>query len=920
MNKPVWGGEIEMNERVNQNGIEWEKNPLEPLIRAEDFLKTLQSNHIHYFLDYKLTEAAFKKPPSTEFIRNLDKFSPQNEVYNGEEIFLSLLEQVKDLGYKYHDLSPEETQEGVKKIFQYLENNTPVTSSPHDAKERKIFYDRLKRGYGYISNVIQQEYLEKRLEPEQVYSCIEMIGKGSHYCAGRWRQVLDELIIGFSHRMKEIGEETEVTKDRMLKPIEECFYKARTVISNKLSEDFVKLYYSDISSGNRLHYVTFFQRHLNKKLDFNLPITQEDDPYLAPEKKYLEGFADYFINTKNVKGMVLDTAIEILMEKIKIDNEFYEGMVDFGKNIYYKNQLKLVKDDEVEFLSEDFFKGFSKDIKMGAITCVLKEKQFIHEGERLEIDKKKLSDHIKKLIKGNKWEDFKECLKECEDKFKENPLLKHNVILEEGTTPLITILIAMNQVEIVRKFIQLGVDLNQEDFTHKTIIGYNPFSATRGKKPLHQAVLTGDSGMIILLLENGADPFGGKIVHLEKSYTPFELAMSQMRYDLMNIFGEFQIEKNKDRMIAVSNGEVPFLNYLISKRITGLAEKLILKGANLEAEEREEDNLQTVPSYYKSALAGRNPLHMAIAKSDIRLIQLMLEKGANPFKGNLKTFMNRQEILYSPIDYAALLGRTSAINLLLEHDMKKCIEHKVTTPYGKKSLMRIMIERGELNIVRKLVEGGEDVNQIDLRDGLTPLHLAVALGRKKLVKYMIEQGGNPFIKTFPTGRCVFSPFEVALGNKDLNMVDTILMATEEKGFSKPLKGIKLIFEDGTTPVLTYLIARGFRNAAKELILSRENINEQDVSDKTSWEKDLVTPLNGKTPLHVAVKMRDQELVKLLLEKGANTQLAMKTGMFSRETPLQLAEKNGYTEIVHLIKMHKARNVNMFGIFQGRHSI
>jgi ankyrin repeat protein len=883
----------------------------ESIVEVEKFLKNLGANHMHYLTDYKLSEAAFKKPPSTDFMRNHEKMELQENAFqNGEEILLSLLEQVKENRCEDPEFSPSDIQEGVQKLFRYFNENTPVTSAPHDEEMRNVFYEKLKKGYSYIAGVIQQEYQLNRLEEDQVYSCIQMIGEGAHYCAGRWRQVLDELFIGFSDRMMGNGEEIEVSKDRMLNPIEESFYKARIALSNKLANDFVSRFYADVSHGSRLHYVAFFQRYLNQEFHFNLPITEDQDPYLEPERKKIEDTALDYLKTKNVNGMILDHTLALIAEKIKKDHQFYERTIDFAKEVYHKNHIKWVKDDQVEFLSEDFFKGFSKDIKIGPLIFLLQKKNFILERKGFEVDDHKASEYLKKLISNQKWEDLEKCLKESKEHFEKNPLTNLNIMLPEGRTPFITLMIAVDQVEITKKLIQMGANVDQEDLARQSWMGLNRFIPTVGRRPLHMAVLCGNQQMVKLLLEKGADPFEGNLVHQRRKYNPFELATKQMRYDLLKTFIDFEIKKDKNRRIRFSNGEVPLLNYLILKRHTGLAKRLIQHGANIEAEERTSFNVRTERDYEKTVVDGRNSLHVAIEKSDIDLIKLMLERGANPFKGALKTYIDGQEILYSPIDYGAVKGRPSVLSVLLDYDIKKCMKHKVPTKDGEKSLMRIMVEHGDVDLVKKMVDAGVDINQKDLVDGRSPLHVAVYTGREDMVKLMIHNGANPFIENASFGLRVFTPFGLALRNRDKQMVDAILEAVEEKEISvKSLKGLKIPLEQKITSVLCYLIERGHTKSAKEIILAGENINEQDLTDESSWGKSFTTTFKGRAPLHVAVKMRDEEMVKFLLEKGADTELSIRAGMFTWLTPLRLAEKHGYPELVQLLKNHKNRSLN-----------
>ncbi len=55
--------------------------------------------------------------------------------------------------------------------------------------------------------------------------------------------------------------------------------------------------------------------------------------------------------------------------------------------------------------------------------------------------------------------------------------------------------------------------------------------------------------------------------------------------------------------------------------------------------------------------------------------------------------------------------------------------------------------------------------------------------------------------------------------------------------------------------------------------------------------------NQITPLHFAVRNRDKMMVELLVSKGAHVWARDSDG----NTPLRIAEKNGYTEIAEVLR-------------------
>jgi ankyrin repeat protein len=417
--------------------------------------------------------------------------------------------------------------------------------------------------------------------------------------------------------------------------------------------------------------------------------------------------------------------------------------------------------------------------------------------------------------------------------------------------------------------------------------------------------------MTDLLLEKGADPFAGRIFIMGKSFSPFELAMKRKQIQMVNGFMDWAIKTDKNRTIEMSTGKIPLLHYFILKRFTGFAIKLVNEGVNLEAEESSNHIIKASLNAFRNPVQGRQALHIAAEmNASDSLIKLMLEKGANPFEGKMLITSGGRAYFFSPMDYAVLMGKWAFVNEVFDHSSENCIHHQVKTITGSYPLLYFLIEKGQTELVKKMVLAGADVNQRVQFGAKTPLHLAVQYGKSDLVEVMITKGVNPFQEKMWMGAKEYSPFEWALKLKDLKMANLILDMAEKQGLSfKPLKGFKIELEDGVTPILTYLLAQGHTKAVKELVLEGEDINQVDISNKTFWGSDLANPVKGRTPLHVAVKRKDEALVQLLLDRGANLEATINLGTFTRLTPLQLAKQNGFSDIEKMIKMYEIKEKN-----------
>ena len=89
------------------------------------------------------------------------------------------------------------------------------------------------------------------------------------------------------------------------------------------------------------------------------------------------------------------------------------------------------------------------------------------------------------------------------------------------------------------------------------------------------------------------------------------------------------------------------------------------------------------------------------------------------------------------------------------------------------------VSNGELSVVQRCIENGEDINQIN-QNGFTALGLAVNCKKVEIVKYLIEKGANPFIG---------STIKSAINIKSSNICDILIKnikninGFDENGFS-----------------------------------------------------------------------------------------------------------------------------------------
>jgi cytohesin len=137
------------------------------------------------------------------------------------------------------------------------------------------------------------------------------------------------------------------------------------------------------------------------------------------------------------------------------------------------------------------------------------------------------------------------------------------------------------------------------------------------------------------------------------------------------------------------------------------------------------------------------------------------------------------------------------------------------------------VKDNRLDIVKLLVESGADVNAPD-NYGLTPLHYAVHSGYEKLVDFLLRHGADPNAKDIGG----YTPLHISAFE---GHPATIILPLE--------------LGDSSEEPETYM------RIAKLLIKSGADVNMKNNG--------------GRTPLHAAVLRNRIDIVRLLLESGAD---------------------------------------------------
>lgn len=212
-----------------------------------------------------------------------------------------------------------------------------------------------------------------------------------------------------------------------------------------------------------------------------------------------------------------------------------------------------------------------------------------------------------------------------------------------------------------------------------------------------------------------------------------------------------------------------------------------------------------------------------------------------------KRHMNCLTALCDPANGVIATGETPLhIAAILDNVIcaKDIINNKVaavnTLSTGRSSALHMASMRGNMDMVKYLLQQGAHINQAD-DDGLTPLHLAVASGAStSLVNYMLDQGAN-IISTDNQGANVL---HIAADSGNVPLIRLLI------GKGSPVNEIT-----GDHESATFLAAeQGHLEALEMLLANGGNANDPNA--------------NGFHAVHAAVKRGSYSILEALLDSKA----------------------------------------------------
>ncbi|TGO47458.1 hypothetical protein BOTNAR_0524g00050 [Botryotinia narcissicola] len=460
-----------------------------------------------------------------------------------------------------------------------------------------------------------------------------------------------------------------------------------------------------------------------------------------------------------------------------------------------------------------------------------------------------------------------------------NLLIQHGVVSELA----LGLGVQSGNINVVKRLLPIENDINKTDAKSNT--------------PLHYAAARGSLDMSFLLLKGGAD----KNVNRADGSIAIHLAATAGHLAIVKLLFETEVyvtDTGYDSLqLASQCGHSDVVEYLLAQSMdfhhSVTSQMLLDQNAKVNVENEE----------------GLTPLHLAAREGSEEIMQQLLdvdEDTSEDFGPDRSCTENKAYFIdgshkMSPLQIAASVGHINIAKLLLlqtaplPEDISAALYYAATGGHIRvvKRLMKtevndvtkdkdgntalhMAIEWGHLEVIMLLLE--QECFQVDTENEnkWTPLHCAAKIGRPKIVEQLLALGANSLNKTADGA----TPLHIAAEKGHLRVFQILMSAGQD--------ALQIRDELEFFPFML-AVQNGHLSLVQELM--------QSWSFKTD---DLY-------PLHIAATQDNCEMIELLLRysqnwtKKANIDVGNDTG----DTPLSVAVRYGHIEIMKVLIQHGA---------------
>ncbi|KAL8856097.1 MAG: hypothetical protein Q9178_007292 [Gyalolechia marmorata] len=388
--------------------------------------------------------------------------------------------------------------------------------------------------------------------------------------------------------------------------------------------------------------------------------------------------------------------------------------------------------------------------------------------------------------------------------------------------------------------------------------GADPTGPKYGEAPIQVAAGLGDVEAVRLLLKHGVSPN----IRDENGYTPTHRAAFCRNHEMIEIL----VDHGADLTAQNDAGESFIHTFLYRGFDNNLVSLLVRLGVPVNTPDAE----------------GRTALHIAAHKGFDSTVKFLMEHGAD---GSREDHGG-----HTPLETAAFSGNEKLVEQMLKHLAIPCTPHLSRLLAGAR-LRHAVKENDTVSIQEILKEPDLDVTIPEVF-GRTALHFAAYYGQKNIVESLLARGALVNARRADPARtdpiqirlsCEAThqnfgttPLHIAAGQGHTDVVELLLKhgadldATDDDGHKAFFRAVR----EGHAKVIKVLLEHGSK-----------------VSE--SPEK------NGVTALFISVFFNQEDVVRLLLENGADAERDTRWG----EEALCAALSWKRTGIEELLRKH-----------------
>ncbi len=261
--------------------------------------------------------------------------------------------------------------------------------------------------------------------------------------------------------------------------------------------------------------------------------------------------------------------------------------------------------------------------------------------------------------------------------------------------------------------------------------------------------------------------------------------------------------------------------------------------------------IEAGPNLDAKSLDGATPLHYACQNGHLEIVNTLIKAEANLDAKTLKNFTS--------LLVASGNGHLEIVNALIKAGANLGAESGISSP------LHYTCQNGHLEVVKALIEAGANL-KAEAEYKFTPLHVACQNGHLEVVQALIEAGADSKAKS----TMEYTPLHLACEFGHLEMVKTLINA----GADPCARNI-----NGHSPIDVVLSKENERFPAEPQTLNnallinsfRGNVEKVQLLLSLGAEVNYVRSADSKksTPLHLACERGHLEVVKTLIEAGAN---------------------------------------------------